>query len=769
MKRSFVLLALAIALPAILLAAGWSVASRNERASKRDAESLRASRALAAAREAVAGGLEALRAREDERPFYLYNHYYSPPEVLAVSDPVAVSPLASAPNDARVIGWFQIEPDGTVRTPGRVAAIATGSAGGVELETLTETGTETETEIGTETETETESETVTESMADASVARLVRIARAEAFDDLRAVVAASEGALVVRATRAEPVVAPSVASAPARTRVASRRPARGEVSVSTPSATSDPSSSATAVPQQVTVSLNTIDNQLADEIRRAQAGDVVALERVTQRGRAAPITRRENTDLATIRTQQAAFQSNVTPSASNAQPSAMRSAVETAAPSSTSAATPRATNATNAINAINATSPQRARASSPSARPPDTSTTGTEPRVSLTPIQIDVQYTPMTWRDRGEVLALARVVSHEGAAIAQVVALDRARIEAWVDDTIARSTAGSDVTVHRAAADERCLHEARTEAFPSALRLCVSPAAFEALSARLDTESRIELLALVILLALVVLAVVASLRAIRREQELARTRSEFVTAVSHELRTPLTTLRMHAEMLADDLVPESRRDKVHHELVRETQRLSRLVENVLETSRLEAGRRVVTRAPADLVARARTVIESFSDLAASRDAKITLHAPDDAHCDVDSDAFERILVNLVDNALKYGLSDGSPREIEVSIAVGDGPAPTTSEPTSDTSSTRTKSRASRTVELRVSDRGPGVAPADRERVFRRFVRATRADAAHRPGTGLGLALVRELARAHGGDARLEAREGGGTAVIVVLA
>ena len=71
--------------------------------------------------------------------------------------------------------------------------------------------------------------------------------------------------------------------------------------------------------------------------------------------------------------------------------------------------------------------------------------------------------------------------------------------------------------------------------------------------------------------------------------------------------------------------------------------------------------------------------------------------------------------------------------------------------------------------LRVSDRGPGVAPADRERVFRRFVRAARADAAHRPGTGLGLALVRELARAHGGDARLEARDGGGMTVVVELA
>src|SRR5690606_36435985 len=97
---------------------------------------------------------------------------------------------------------------------------------------------------------------------------------------------------------------------------------------------------------------------------------------------------------------------------------------------------------------------------------------------------------------------------------------------------------------------ELCLHEARADTFPSTLRLCVAPDAHDALAARLDDEATKERVILLALLALVMLAVVASLRAIRREEELARARSEFVTAVSHELRTPLTTLRMHAEMLA---------------------------------------------------------------------------------------------------------------------------------------------------------------------------------------------------------------------------
>jgi signal transduction histidine kinase len=747
-KRSLVVLALALALPAVILAGGWLLASRNERASKLDAESLRAARALAAAREAVAGGLEALRAREDERPFYLYNHFYSPPEVLAVSDPVAVSPLAAEPSDPRVIGWFQIEPDGTVRTPREIEAI--GRVRSRERATATATATETETR-------------------DAVSARLLRLAGSEAFDDLRALVAASEGALVVRATPRVSEVSPATPTRRMRSRAA-------VVAASEP----------VAPPNQVTVSLNTIDNLLADEIRRAQAGDPEALEWVTQRGRAAPITRRETTDLATIQSQQAAFQS------SNVGPPNVASAnVASANVASANVASANVANA-NVANVETTNRPPRVARARDAVEAPD------GPGVSLTPVEIDVQYTPMTWRDRsprsprsagstadrsarsagstadgGDVLALARVVSHEGAAVAQVVALDRARVEAWVDEIVARATAGSDVTVRRADHDARCLHEARADTFPSTLRLCVAPDAHDALAARLDETATKELALSISLLALVMLAVVASLRAIRREEELSRARSDFVTAVSHELRTPLTTLRMHAEMLADGLVPEARRGKVHHELVRETQRLSRLVENVLETSRLEAGRRVVTRAPTDVVARAREVLEGFRELATSRDATVTLQAPEHLRVDVDADAFERILVNLVDNALKYGLPSEGPRTIEVSLgassAATDDAPPSPSEDVSLPSDARPEEVAPpKGVVLRVSDRGPGVSPADRERVFRRFVRAARADATHRPGTGLGLALVRELARAHGGDARLEAREGGGTRVVVEL-
>jgi signal transduction histidine kinase len=185
---------------------------------------------------------------------------------------------------------------------------------------------------------------------------------------------------------------------------------------------------------------------------------------------------------------------------------------------------------------------------------------------------------------------------------------------------------------------------------------------------------------------------------------------------------------------------------VHHELVRETQRLSRLVENVLETSRLEAGRRSVTRTPLDVATRARDLLDGFRDLASSREATLRLDAPSSLDAEVDPEAFERVLVNLVDNALKYGLPSDGPRVVDVHLEAHSG-----------------------ALVLRVSDRGPGIPSGERERVFQRFVRASRADASHRPGSGLGLALVRELARAHGGDARLEEREGGGLTVVVTLA
>ena len=110
-------LALGIALPTLFLAGGWLLATRRERDARAEDARTRLTRSAAAVSAAVDESLEELRRREDARPFYVYNHFYVPPEVFSVTDPIAVSPLAGEPDDPRIVGYFQVDPGGAVRAP----------------------------------------------------------------------------------------------------------------------------------------------------------------------------------------------------------------------------------------------------------------------------------------------------------------------------------------------------------------------------------------------------------------------------------------------------------------------------------------------------------------------------------------------------------------------------------------------------------------------------------------------------------------------------
>lgn len=217
-------------------------------------------------------------------------------------------------------------------------------------------------------------------------------------------------------------------------------------------------------------------------------------------------------------------------------------------------------------------------------------------------------------------------------------------------------------------------------------------------------------------------------------------RAAFVSAVTHELRTPLTTFRMYADMLAEGMVPPERQPEYLETLRREAERQAHLVENVLAYSRLERGRyRAVreTLSAADLVAGLRDGLA-----AQAARAGMDLVGPDpeslaSLRVVADRSAVERILSNLVDNACKYARQAGD-RRIHL------------------------EGRAdSRAVWLSVGDHGPGVARADLRRLFRPFHKSASEAAQSAPGVGLGLALSRRLARAQGGDLRVEPWEGGG--------
>jgi signal transduction histidine kinase len=231
-----------------------------------------------------------------------------------------------------------------------------------------------------------------------------------------------------------------------------------------------------------------------------------------------------------------------------------------------------------------------------------------------------------------------------------------------------------------------------------------------------------QILALLCLAAGLLAAAVFQLRS---ERALARLRAEFVASASHELRTPLTQIRMFAETMRLGRVrSEEERQRSLEIIDREARRLGHLVENLLQFSRfekqgVEAALQVQELAP--LVAE---VVESFLPLAASRSTRFTTHLAPALRARVDADAWRQILLNLLDNALKYG-----PPGQEVTV---------------------TLEECRGEVRLAVEDQGPGIPVAERERVFGRFHRLDRDRASTVTGTGLGLAVVRELASRYGG-------------------
>jgi signal transduction histidine kinase len=295
------------------------------------------------------------------------------------------------------------------------------------------------------------------------------------------------------------------------------------------------------------------------------------------------------------------------------------------------------------------------------------------------------------------------------------------------------------------AAPDTCAVRAAASSVIAGIDLCVAPVAMSTVTEGADLALAAQLGALLGLLLIVALAALLIDRAARRADALSRQKTDFVSAVSHELRTPLTTIRMHAEMLREGLVSEEKQARFHEDLVGEAVRLSQLVDNVLELSRIERGKRPMRRFRGDLVAFVAGVVEGQRRLLADRGVRVL--GPDEGQevlvLSFDRQAVEQVVLNLLANAAKYGR--GPEGEIEVAVEPTDGGAT-----------------------LIVRDRGPGIPEEEREAVFERFHRVEREATAHMPGTGIGLALVRELARAHGGDAEARARAGGGAELRVTL-
>jgi signal transduction histidine kinase len=223
----------------------------------------------------------------------------------------------------------------------------------------------------------------------------------------------------------------------------------------------------------------------------------------------------------------------------------------------------------------------------------------------------------------------------------------------------------------------------------------------------------------------------------------ARERVSFVNRVSHELKTPLTNVRLYAELLAERLPDDDpRAARFAAVIVEESRRLGRLIENVLTFGRRQRGVLELRPAPAVVDQVVADALEAFRPGLDERGLTLEVTPGAPARVQVDADALGQILGNLVSNAEKYAAAGGW-------LGV------------------TTRQEGGRTV-LEVADRGPGIPPRERRRIFRPFYRVRDSVREGATGTGIGLSIARDLARRHGGDVTL-VEGGAGACFRVVLA
>ncbi|HRE80673.1 MAG TPA: HAMP domain-containing sensor histidine kinase [Opitutaceae bacterium] len=234
-------------------------------------------------------------------------------------------------------------------------------------------------------------------------------------------------------------------------------------------------------------------------------------------------------------------------------------------------------------------------------------------------------------------------------------------------------------------------------------------------------------------------------RQARRSEEDALQKTSFVANVSHEFKTPLTTIRLYAELLAQDRV-RSPEQKTHYLQVigEESERMTRLVNNALDFSRLEQGKKKYALEALDLVPELHRMLDLLSPRVAEAGMELHRDLPTASVTrKVDRDALQQIISNLIENACRYAAEGKS---VTVGLKVReDG------------------------VCLVAEDRGPGISAEHRRRIFDKFHRVDDTLTAEKSGVGLGLSIARQLARGLGGDLHYEAREGGGARFVLTLA
>jgi signal transduction histidine kinase len=239
-------------------------------------------------------------------------------------------------------------------------------------------------------------------------------------------------------------------------------------------------------------------------------------------------------------------------------------------------------------------------------------------------------------------------------------------------------------------------------------------------------------------------AVIFSLRFVLHEMELAELKSTLVSNVSHELKTPLALIRLFSETLELGRAPGKEKEKEFLRIIhKESERLTHLIDNVLDLGRIEQGRKTYTMRPTDLAAVVRETLDAYRFQLQQQGFAVTSSIAEDLPLlPADGDAITQALLNLIDNAIKY-----SPERKSLRIEL---------------------TRGDREAMITVEDEGIGIHPREHDRIFDMFYRVERGLVHSVKGSGLGLSLVRHIVDAHGGRITLHSRPGKGSRFVISL-
>ena len=231
---------------------------------------------------------------------------------------------------------------------------------------------------------------------------------------------------------------------------------------------------------------------------------------------------------------------------------------------------------------------------------------------------------------------------------------------------------------------------------------------------------------------------------VKRELHLSRLKSDFVANVSHELKTPLALIRLFAETLELGRVPTEEKAQLYYRVInKESERLTQLINNILDFSRIEAGRKEYRFARADVGRIVEEVVEAYRFPIEQQGFRLQVQLAEDLpEAEVDKEALSQALINLVNNAIKYSRDD---RFIGIQALAEGG-----------------------RILISVTDRGIGIAKPEQKKIFEKFYRAEDSLVHETKGSGLGLSLVRHIMEAHGGAVEVDSTPGGGSTFTLVL-